>query len=197
MSVKPHLRPVGLSGIPRADEQIKRTVETLIVAQFDQDPLFDASDSFRLSLCQSAIKREGGIIEAAIKDAIEQTSHLRLLEVDKHLSRIPDIQFEICDTGWIVALEIKRGSMHDSTKIRQFRSDLVQIPAMLRTSLPLFPVENVHFHIVFISGKPPILEGLTLDDLGRLYELHVRSHILTARQRYSAAIKAVLHERGL
>lgn len=197
MTPPPHLRPVGLTGIPRADAEIQRTIETLRVAQFDQDPLFDASDSFRISLQNSAVKREGVIIEAAIKDAIDQSEHLRILNVDRRLKRIPDVQFEVISSGWIIALEIKRGSLHDSTKLRQFRADLAQIPPLLRQALPLFPAEHVHFHIVFISGVPPLPEGLRLDDLGPLYGLHARSHVLTARQRYSAAIKAVLRERGL
>jgi len=193
----PHLMPVGLSGIPRADEQIRRTIETLRAAQFEQEPLFDAADSFRNSLMNSAVKREGAVIEAAIKDAIEQTDHLRLVTVNRRLARVPDVQFEILSTGWLVALEIKRSSQHDSTKLRQFRSDIINIPPLLRTALPLFPAENVHFHIVFIRGEPPLREGLRPEDLGRLYGLHVNSHILTARQRYSAALKIVLREREL
>jgi hypothetical protein len=192
-----HLLPIGLTGIPRAEAEIKRTIETLRIAQFEQDPLFDAGDSFRLSLCNSAIKREGTIIEAAIKDAIEQTSHLRLFVERGGLNRHVDVQFELIDRDWFVALEIKRGSLHDSTKIRQFRADLMNIPPLLCTALPLFPAENILFHIVFVSGDPPIKEGLRLEDLGRLYDLHARSHVLTARQRYSAAIKSVLRERGL
>lgn len=193
----PHLLPVGLTGIPRADEQIRRTLETLRVTQFEQDPLFDAADSFRLSLLNSAVKREGAVIEAAIKDAIEQTDHLRLVVVSRRLPRVPDVQFEIKATQWLIALEIKRSAQHDSTKLRQFRSDLKTIAPILRTALPLFPAENVHFHIVFMSGDPPLREGLRPEDLGRLYGLHIRSHVLTARQRYSAAIKTVLRERGL
>jgi hypothetical protein len=196
-TMRPHLVPVGLTGIPRADAAIKRTIETLRTSQFEQDPLFDASDSFRVSLCNSAVKREGAIIEAAIKDAIEQTSHLRLFGGDTRLPRQIDVQFELCDQGWLIALEIKRGSMHDSTKLRQFHADLQSIPSLLQSALPLFPAQNVFFHIVFMSGDPPLKDGLTLNDLGRLYGLHARSHILTARQRYSAAIKAVLRERGL
>lgn len=192
-----HLTPVGLSGIPRADAEIKRTIETLRSAQFDQDPLFDVGDSFRLSLSNSAIKREGAIIEAAIKDAVEQTAHLRLFEERAGLDRRVDVQFELLNRGWFIALEIKRGALHDSTKIRQFRADLLNIPPMLRTALPLFPAENILFHIVFVSGEPAIKEGLKLEDLERLYDLHARSHVLTARQRYSAAIKSVLRERGL
>jgi len=193
----PYLQPVGLSGIPRADQQIRRTIETLQTAQFDQDPLFDAGESFRVSLCNSAVKREGTILEAAIKDAIEQAPHLRLLGSDQRLPRQIDVQFEIRDNGWLIALEVKRGSMHDSTKLRQFRADLEDIPPLLRTALPLFPAENIMFHILFISGTPPLKEGLTLIDLGHLYGLHASSHVLTARQRYSAAIKTVLRERGL
>ncbi len=191
----PHLVPIGASGIPRADAEIVRTIETLRVAQYEQDPLFDAGDSFSLSLRNSAIKREGKIIEAAIMDAIEQTDHLRLLPVDRRLERVPDVQFEIRNNGWLVALEIKRGSHHDSTKLRQFRIDLKQIPLVLCAALPLFPIENVLFHIVFVGGVPPLPQGLRLEDLGVLYGLHVRSHIMTARQRYSAAIKAILRER--
>lgn len=190
-----HLLPAP--AIPRADTQIKRTIETLRTVQFEQEPLFDMGDSFRNSLQNSAVKREGTILEAAIMDAIDQTPHLRLLGIDRRLPRVPDVQFEVVATGWIVALEIKRGAKHDSTKLRQFRSDLIEIPPLLRSTLPLFPAENVHFHIVFVSGDPPLREGLRLDDLGNLYELHVRSHVLTARQRYSTAIKAVLRERGL
>jgi hypothetical protein len=193
----PHLRPVGISGIPRADKEICRTIETLRHAQFEQDPLFDAGDSFRISLCNSAVKREGAILEAAIKDAIEQAPHLHLLGSDTRLPRQIDVQFELRDNGWLIALEVKRGSMHDSTKLRQFRSDLEDIPPLLKTALPLFPAKNIIFHIVFISGEPRLKEGLTLKDLERLYGLHTTSHVLTARQRYSAAIKAVLRERGL
>lgn len=195
--IRPHLMPVGLTGIPRADAQIQRTIETLRVAQFEQDPLFDTADSFGMSLRNSAVKREGAILEAAIMDAVEQTAHLRLIKIDRKLGRVPDVQFEVRENGWIIALEIKRGTLHDSTKLRQFRADLRDIPPLLRTSLPLFPAENVKFHIVFVSGQPPLPEGLMLDDLARLYGLNVRSHILTARQRYSGAIKTVLRERGL
>jgi hypothetical protein len=96
----------------------------------------------------------------------------------------------------MVALEVKRGSNHDSTKIRQFRSDLLAIPTLLRTALPLFPEECIHFHILFLSGRPPIREGVRPVDLGELYDLHITSHVQTARQRYIAAIRAVLRERG-
>ena len=193
----PHLMPVGLTGIPRADAVIARTIENLRSVQFEQDPLWDVADSFRKSLMNSAEKREGAVIEAAIMDAIEQTPHLRLLQVNRRLPRVPDVQFEVRSNGWMVALEIKRGSRHDSTKLRQFRADLKQIPPLLCMALPLFPAEYVHFHIVFISGQPPLSEGLTLDDLGKLYDLHARSHVMTARQRYSGALKAIMRERGL
>jgi hypothetical protein len=189
--------PIGLMGIPRADAEIKRTVETLRITQFEQDPLFDAGESFGLSLRNSAIKREGRIIEAAIKDAVEQTRHLRLFEGKAGPHRRVDVQFELIDHGWLIALEIKRGAQHDSTKLRQFRADLQNIPSILRMGLPLFPAENIRFHIVFVAGDPPFKEGLRLEDLGRLYGLRARSHVLTARQRYSAAIKSVLRERGL
>jgi hypothetical protein len=195
--MKPHLRPVSLTDIPRADAEIQRTIETLRAAQFEQDPLFDAGDSFAWSLRSSAVKREGRILEAAIMDAVEQTDHLRLLGVDRKLRRVPDVQFEIIQSGWIVVLEVKRGTQHDAKSIREFRKDLDEIPPLIRSALPLFPVEHVHFHIVFVSGKPRIKEGLTPDDLSRLYDLHIRAHILTARQRYSGAIKIVLRERGL
>jgi hypothetical protein len=194
---RPHLVPVGTTGIPRADAAIQRTIETLRVAQFEQDPLWDTADSFRKSLMNSAEKREGLILEAAIMDAISQSDHLRLLKVDRRLKRIPDVQFELKDSGWMIALEIKRGTQHDSRTLKSFRRDLVEIPPLLRTALPLFPRENVHFHIVFIGGELRLKEGLGLDDLSRLYGLHARSHILTARQRYSMAIKNVLRERGL
>ena len=191
----PHLMPIGASGIPRADAEIQRTIETLRVAQFEHEPLFDAADSFCLSLRNSAVKREGAILEAAIMDAIDQTPILRLLPVNRRLSRVVDVQFEVRDSGWMVALEVKRGHLHDSKAMRQFRADLAQIPLLLRTSIPLFPAENVQFHIVFVGGEPPLREGLRIEDLGRLYGLHARSHIQTARQRYSAAIKTVLRER--
>lgn len=193
----PYLKTVRITDVPRAEQQITRTIETLICTQFEQDPLFDAADSFRNSMMNSAVKREGAIIEAAIQDAIDQTDALRLLPVDRRLPRIVDVLFELRDSGWLVALEIKRSSQQDSKAVRQFRSDITAIPALLKTALPLFPIENVHFHVVFISGTPPFREGITPDDLSRLYGLHVRSHILTARQRYSAAIKQVLRERGL
>lgn len=192
----PHLRAVGVSGIPRADAEIARTIQTLRLAQFEQDPLFDVSESFSLSLRNSAVKREGKIMEAAIMDAIEQSPHLRLLKVDRSLRRVPDVQFEMPDIGWMVALEIKRGVQHDARTLRSFQTDMVEIPSLLRMALPLFPSECVRFHIVCVTGVPRLPECLTLDDLGRFYGLHARSHVLTARQRYSAAIKAVLRERG-
>jgi hypothetical protein len=196
-NMKPYLQPVGISGIPRADAEICRTIETLRRVQFHQDPLFDAGDSFRISLRNSAVKREGAILEAAIKDAVEQAPHLRLMGGDKRLPRQIDVQFEVRDTGWLIAFEVKRGSLHDSKSLRQFRADLKNIPPLLRTALPLFPAENIIFNIVFISGKPPLKEGLTLKDIERLYGLHATQHVMTARQRYSAAIKTVLRERGL
>jgi hypothetical protein len=110
---------------------------------------------------------------------------------------VPDIQFELIESGWLIALEIKRSSQHDSTKLRQFRADIEAIPPIVKTALPLFPAENVRFHIIFMTGNPPLREGLRPDDLAQLYGLHVRSHLLTARQRYSIAIKHVLRERGL
>ena len=190
------MKPVSLSDIPRADRHIQRTIQTLRTVQFEQDPLFDAGDSFRLSLCMSAIKREGAIIEAAIKDAIEQTSNLRLIPIDRHLRRVPDVQFEIYDNGWIIALEIKRGYQHDSKTLREFRRDLIEIPPLLSTALPLFPAECIKFHIVCIAGTPRIKEVLVPDDLFRLYGLQIRPYVLTARQRYSAALKIVLRERS-
>jgi hypothetical protein len=192
-----HFMPVGLTDIPLADARIQRTIKTLRVAQFDQDPLFDAADSFRLSLHSSAVKREGKIIEFAIMDAINQTPHLRLLEVNVKLKRIPDVQFEIINTNRMVVLEIKRGVMHDSKGMKRFRDDLREMPILLQAAFPTFSADNIKFHIVFIDGVPRLREGLTPEDLSKLFELHVRSHILTARQRYSAAIKVIMRERGL
>jgi hypothetical protein len=197
VNARPRLSVVTVADIPRADEQIRRTIERLRATQFAQDHLFDAAVSFRQSIQASAQKREGLVIEAAIKDAIAQAEHLKLIPNDKRLPRRVDVQFEVRNTGWLVALEIKRGSLHDSGAIRQFRSDLLNIPPLLRTALPLFPIENVHYHIVFINGEPPFAEGLKPIDLSRLYDLHIVSHILTARQQYSAAITQVLKERGL
>ena len=197
MNPRPHLSIVTVADIPRAAAQIRRTIERLRATQFAQDHLFDAAVSFRQSIQASAQKREGLVIEAAIKDAIDQTEHLNLLPNNKRLPRRVDVQFEVCDTGWLVALEIKRGSLHDSGAIRQFRSDLLNIPPLLRTALPLFPIENVHYHIVFINGDPPFPQGLRPADLAERYGLHITSHILTARQQYSAAITQVLRERGL
>jgi hypothetical protein len=194
---KEYLRVVRITDIPRAEEQITRTIETLLSTQFEQDPLFDTADSFRNSIMNSAVKREGAVIEAAIQDAIDQTNVLRLLPIDRKSPRVVDILFELRGSGWLVALEIKRSSQQDSKAVRQFRRDITDIPSIIKTSLPLFPIENVRFHVVFISGKPPFREGITPDDLSRLYGLHIRSHIQTARQMYSAAIKRVLRERGL
>lgn len=185
--------PVGLELIPRAEAAIARSIRTLRTVEFAQDPLFDAADSFALSLRSSAIKREGGILEAAFMDAIEQTKGLRLLTPSRRLKRVPDVLFEWC--GQLVALELKRGVQHDSTKLRAFRADLREIPELMRTALPLFPLAAVHFHIVFITGSPPLREGLTPAQLRPLYGLDVRRHVQTARQYFSAAIKSVLRER--
>lgn len=195
--VTPHLMPVGMTGIPRADAEILRTIESLRVVQFEQDGLWSAGVSFAKSLRNSAEKREGAILEAAIKDAVEQTNHLRLLTANRKLKRIPDVQFEVRDTGWVVALEVKRGVQHDSRTLKSFRDDLIEIPPLLGNALPLFPAENIRFHIVFVFGKLRLKEGLTLDALSKLYGLHAHSHVLTARQRFSAAVEMVMRERGL
>jgi hypothetical protein len=193
-----HLLPVGSTDIPRADAEIARTIATLKTAQFEQDPLFDVGDSFKYSLMGSAVKREGKILEAAVMDAIAQHGHLRLIDVNRHLKRVPDVQFELLERGWMVALEIKRGSFHDAKSLRGFRRDLEDIPIILQqASLSLFPPECVHFHIVFVGGVPRLKEGMTPEGLANLYGLRTRSHIMAARQRYSSAIKMVLRERGL
>lgn len=152
------------------------------------------SESFMVSIWCSAMKRDGAVIEAAIMDAITQTPSLRLVQVNRVEHRHVDIQFEVVANNNVVALEIKRGSLHDSTKIRQFRTDLVEMPKILRGALPLFPIEH-HFHIVFISGIPPIREGLTLSNLKKLYGLDASLHIDTARRRFSREVRSVIEER--
>ena len=192
------LHSVSSSGrllIPRSEQRIARTIARLRTASFSQDPLMSVSDSFIVSIWGSAQKRDGAVIEAAIMDAIEQTPSLRLVPVNRVKHRHVDVQFEVAVNGHVVALEIKRGSLHNSTKIRQFRTDLVEMPGVLRAALPLFPIEHIHFHIVFISGTPPIREGLTLPSLKKLYGLDAALHVDAARRRFAREVRAVIEER--
>ena len=181
--------------IPRSEERIAQSIERLRTASFSQDPLMSASESFTVAIWSSAMKRDGGVIEAAIMDAIEQTPSLRLVPVSRVEHRHVDVQFEVIANNHFVALEVKRGSLHDSTKIRQFRTDLVEMPKILANALPLFPIKHIDFHIVFIGGTPPIKEGLTLPDLKKLYGLDARLHVDTAQRRFSRAVRSVIEER--
>jgi hypothetical protein len=180
--------------IPRAEEKIAKTIARLRTVSFEQDPLMSVSESFMVSIWCSAMKRDGAVIEAAIMDAIEQTPSLRLVQVNRVERRHVDVQFEVAANNHVVALEIKRGSLHDSTKIRQFRTDLVEMPKILQSALPLFSIEH-HFHIVFISGIPPIREGLTLSNLKKLYGLDATLHVDAARRRFSREVRSVIEER--
>lgn len=181
--------------IPRSEDRIARTIARLRTASFSQDPLMSLSESFMVSIWCSAMKRDGAVIEAAVMDAIEQTPTLRLMPVSRVGHRHVDVQFEMTANNHVVALEIKRGSLHDSTKIRQFRTDLVEMPEVLRAALPLFPIDNIHFHIVFISGTPPIPEGLTLSSLKKLHGLDATLHVDAARRRFSREVRSVIEER--
>lgn len=181
--------------IPRSEERIAQTIARLRTASFSQDPLMSVSESFMVSIWCSAMKRDGAVIEAAIMDAIDQTPTLRLVPVNRVQHRHVDVQFEVSATNHVVALEIKRGSLHDSTKIRQFRADLLGMPQVLRAALPLFPVEHIHFHIVFVGGTPPIREGLTLPSLKKLYGLDATLHVDAARRRFAREVRAVIEER--
>lgn len=181
--------------IPRSEARIARTTARMRTASFSQDPLMSLSESFTVSIWGSAMKRDGAVIEAAIMDAIEQTPTLRLVPVNRVQHRHVDVQFEVAANNHVVALEIKRGSLHDSTKLRQFRTDLVEMPKVLQSALPMFPIERVHFHIVFISGTPPIREGLTLVSLKKLYGLDATLHVDAARRRFAREVRAVIEER--
>jgi hypothetical protein len=148
-----------------------------------------------VSIWSSAMKSDGAVIEAAMMDAIEQTPSLRLIAVNRVQHRNVDVQFEVLANNHVVALEIKRGSLHDSTKLRQFRADLVEMPEVLRGALPLFPIEHIHFHIVFIGGTPPIREGLVLSDLKKLYGLDAALHVDAARRKFAREVRTVIEER--
>lgn len=191
----PRLVVVQQDMLPRTLAAIERTIATLRVVEFDPDPLLNAADSFRVSLLNSAIKREGHVIEAAIADCIERCPHLRLLPIPRKITRHVDALFEVVADQLTVGLEIKRGVLHDSTKLRQFRHDLAVMPALLREHLPLFPIPHVAFHIVFVAGTPLFREGLILADLDRLYGIAAHSFIANARRRYNEAIVQVLRER--
>ena len=179
--------------LPRAEDVIKQTIASLWTVKFETDPLMHMNESFMVSIWDSAKKRDGAVIEAAIMDAIEQTPALRLLPISAGKRRV-DVQFEICATGHIVALEIKRGSLQDSKAIRQFRADLIEMPEAIRKTLPL-SAAIIHFHIVFITGTPPIAEGLKLADLKKLYKLDASLHIDQARRKFSDEVRAVIQGR--
>jgi hypothetical protein len=49
--------------------------------------------------------------------ALRQTPHLRLFEENAGHRRV-DVQFEVRSSGWLIALEVKRGALHDSGAIR-------------------------------------------------------------------------------
>ncbi len=59
------------------------------------------------------------------------------------------------------------------------------MPQVLRAALPLFPVEHIHFHSVFVGGTPPIREGLTFPSLKTLYGLDATLHVDAARRRFA------------
>jgi hypothetical protein len=179
--------------LPRAEETIARSIAKLRTVAFEQDALMSAEESFRVSIWDSAKKRDGAVIESAMMDAIEQTATLRLLPVQKIQRRRVDVQFEICASNHIVALEIKRGSLQDSKAIARFRDDLETMPDILRSMYGAN--RTVHFHIVFISGVPPIRAGLTVANLKKLYGLDVALHIDTARRIFGRAVRAVIEER--
>jgi hypothetical protein len=181
--------------IPRAENRIAKTIARLRTASFSQDSLMSASESFMVSIWCSAMKRDGAVIEAAIMDAIEQTPSLQLIPVSRVKHRHVDVQFAQVANGHIVALEIKRGSLHDSTKIRQFRNDLIEMPEILKAALPLFQIKHLNFHIVFVSGTPPIREGLTLSSLKKIYGLDATLHVDAARRRFSREVRSVIEER--
>jgi hypothetical protein len=180
--------------IPRAEETIARTVASLRVAVFPQDPLMSMDESFLVSIWNSVVRRDGAVIESAIMDCVAQTPKLRLLPVICVGSRKVDVQFEVIAKRQIVALEIKRGSLHDSTKIRQFQKDLIEMPEILQRCLPVGSAA-ICFHIVFVSGTPPIAEGLTVANLKKLYGLDAVLHIDRARRRFADAVRAVIKER--
>jgi hypothetical protein len=177
--------------IPRAERTIELTLAGLRTVSFRQDPLMSMEESFIVSLWDSAKKRDGAVIESAIMDAVDQTPGLRLLPIDLGKRRV-DVQFEIVAGGHLVALEIKRGVLHDSKAKRQFRSDLVEIPKMLVRDRS---IDSVHFHIVFIDGKPPLREGFTMVDLRKTYGLDVGLHVDAARRMFSRGVRAVMEER--
>lgn len=185
-------RAVGLEDIPRAKAEIRRTIKGLRDRQFKQDPLFDAGESFGWSVRSSVVKREGLIIQAAIMDAIAQTSHLRLMDKIQLPKRSVDVCFAQSRT--FVALEIKRGSDHDSTKQRAFDRDLKELPALIKSVMPSY---KIAYHIVFIDGEPPIEEGLKPSSLKEIYQLDIVPYITSARQCYCPEFRMILQERGL
>jgi hypothetical protein len=192
------LRPISATSLQRADELIARRIDALRLLQPKPEPLFTPSVGFMFGLCLSAQRHEGHILQAAVQDAITEHAHLRLLPIPRlGIRRIVDACFEVLDTGLIVGLEIKRGARHDAAAIRGFRQDLANMPLALRAALPLFPAADARYHIVFLSGEPPISEGLTPDALARLYGLAIHSFVMTARLRFSHAFDALLRERAL
>lgn len=181
--------------IPRAEEEIARTIAEMRTVRFSQDSLMSMEESFLISIWDSAKKRDGRVIEAAVMDAIDQTPTLRLLPVVRVSKRKVDVQFEVLANGHVVVLEMKRGAHHDSTKIRGFRADLIKIPEIIQQSLPLCLAGQIHFHIVFVSGKPPIPEGLAVANLKKLYGLDASLHLDTACRRFSREVRSVIEER--
>jgi hypothetical protein len=181
--------------IPRAEHVIDKTIAGLRTVSFQQDPLMDINESFMVSIWSSAVKRDGAVIEAAIMDAVEQTKGLQLLPVAATKNRRVDVLFEMLSRHSIVGLEIKRGVLHDSTKLRQFRLDLIEMPKILQAGAPAYPIDRVYFHLVFVSGVPPLREGLRLSDLKKLYGLDVTQHVDAARRHFSRQVRTVIEER--
>jgi hypothetical protein len=191
-NVRPFRQPLL---IPRAEKTIAQSIAKLRIVSFEQDPLMSMEESFTVSVWDSAKKRDGAVIESAIMDAIDQTPALRLLPVSRIEKRKVDVQFEVLANNHLVALEIKRGPLQDSKAIERFRNDLIRMPAILQQVLPSCPVENIHFHVVFASGVPPIHEGLTIANLKKLYGLDATLHVDTARRLFGRAVRAVIGER--
>ena len=167
------LHSVSSSGrllIPRSEQRIARTIARLRTASFSQDPLMSVSEvlhRFDLGLSPEARRSSdrGGDHGRYRADAVASACPGQSRQAPPRRCAVRGrsewSRRGAGDQAWIVARFPRRSGSS--------RTDLVEMPGVLRAALPLFPIEHIHFHIVFISGTPPIREGLTLPSLKKLY----------------------------
>jgi hypothetical protein len=146
----------------RVKPEIDRIASSLAYAKFVVDPFLGAADSQRQSIKASAQKREGRVIELALREALKENKDLEVWkepnfaisaaaehlidsqsEEDCWQSELPygefhrpsdlDVVVYRPSNGRIAAYESKRGNgRHDSTSIRAMRANILCARMLLK-----------------------------------------------------------------